>query len=167
MSKAYHVLVVLSLSNEILKLLILSRKLHDCKQEVNSPCRFPDGIVVGTVNTNSAEVKINPAPGTFVNTGDSLLILRPNGLPKNEYKAAKKQAKSEVGDWSSQDYVRASFDESYMGRDSHYARQLAMTGCQSPPAISLLTCSVLIPYKCIFCVIFAVCWTNKKVEGIL
>ena len=90
--------------------------------------RFPDGIVIGLVNEISAEVKINPPPSTFVNASDELLILRPNGLPKNEYRASAKPAEAAVGEWTSQDYVRASFDESYMGKNSQFSRQLAMTG---------------------------------------
>ena len=80
------------------------------------------------MNLYSAEVKINPPPGAFVNAGDDLLILRPNGTPKNEYTASPFAAKAVIGEWTSQDYVRASFDESYMGRDSQYARSAAMTG---------------------------------------
>ena len=103
--------------------------------------RFPDGIVIGLVNEISAEVQINPPPSTFVNASDELLILRPNGLPKNEYRASAKPAEATVGEWTSQDYVRASFDESYMGKNSQFSRQLAMTGepaPQSPVTLSSL-----------------------------
>lgn len=80
------------------------------------------------MNEYSAEVKINPPPSTFVASGDSLLIVRPNGLPGNKYSPAKAPATPEVGNWTATDYVRASYDEAPMGKESSFNRAAAMTG---------------------------------------
>lgn len=96
--------------------------------------RFPDGVVFGLVNEYSTVVQINPSPSTFITSGDSLLIIRPNGLPGNKYAPARKPVEVDIGEWSKVDYVRASFDETPMGKDSTFSRALAMTGPPSAAA---------------------------------
>ena len=82
------------------------------------------------MNQSSAEVKLSPSPSTFVNSGDSILILRPNGLREGEYQPAKQPATVTVGEWKASDYVRHSLDELPMGRPSDKARKRAMSGQQ-------------------------------------
>ena len=96
-------------------------------------CRFPDGIPFGLVNQSSAKVMLNPAPSTFVNSGDSLLVVRPNGLQNNVYQPSKQPVEVDIGDWDPAIYVRATIDESPMGKDSSYTSARAMTGNLSRP----------------------------------
>ena len=101
-----------------------------CRAWPDPGCRFPDGIVFGLVNQYSAEVKVNPPASTFVTAGDSLLVIRPNGLPGNRYSPATAPVAVDIGTWTASDYSRASYDEAPMGKNSGYTRAAAMTGRQ-------------------------------------
>ena len=84
----------------------------------------------GLVNQYSAEVKVNPGASTFVTAGDSLLVIRPNGLPGNKYFPAPAPVAVDIGSWTPSDYSMASYDEAPMGKNSGYTRAAAMTGRQ-------------------------------------
>ena len=67
------------------------------RQFQDLPFYFPDGIVFGLVNHNSRKVKMNPPPGTIVEAGDEVLIVRPTVLTGGSYHAATKPAVRDTG----------------------------------------------------------------------
>lgn len=90
--------------------------------------RFPDGIPFGLVNQSSAEVMLSPSPSTFVNSGDSILLLRPNGLHSDEYGPSKQPVEVDLAGWKASAYERERVDEYPLGKDSVYKPEVAMSG---------------------------------------
>ena len=95
------------------------------------PPRFPDGIPFGLVNQSSAKVILSPSPSTFVNSGDSILILRPNGVNNDAYGPSNQPVKVDLGEWKASAYERESIDEYPLGKDTVYKPENATSGRKS------------------------------------
>ena len=71
---------------------------------------------------------MSPPPSTFVNSGDSILLLRPNGSHNNEYGPSAQPVEVDLGDWRASAYERSEIDEYPLGKDSAYRPETAMSG---------------------------------------
>lgn len=71
---------------------------------------------------------LSPSPSTFVNSGDSILLLRPNGYHNNVYGPSKQPVEVDMGGWKASSYERGKIDEYPLGKDSVYKPETAMSG---------------------------------------
>ena len=90
---------------------------------------------------------LSPSPSTFVNSGDSILLLRPNAFQNNEYGPSKQPVEVDLGEWKASAYERESIDEFPLGKDSAYKPETAMSGERPFQKRSTLAQILMLPSK--------------------
>lgn len=58
---------------------------------------FPDGIVMGVLNTHSGEALLNPPEDRVINADDCLVMLRPTGMSVEEYLPVEEPVEVDIG----------------------------------------------------------------------
>ena len=59
---------------------------------------FPDGIVMGVLNTHSGQATMNPPGDRVINADDCLVMLRPTGVSVEEYLPEEEPVDVDIGE---------------------------------------------------------------------
>ena len=59
---------------------------------------FPDGIVMGVLNTHSGQATMNPPEDRVINADDCLVMLRPTGVSVEEYFPVEEPVVVDIGE---------------------------------------------------------------------